>query len=374
MPITTHLRTVCKSFAILFALASLGACDDKSNDAKRRGPAPPPAATSAAPDVCKNGGGTISDSAIAAFFPRSIAGYCIDPHGDTRLYGSDAKKGIDAICLEAFNGDCEVYKSFGLDRVAILRYVDGAGSPGSVDVVLSKYDSADGAFGMFTKRVVSGGDPAREGAPRPMSVEGAGAQGTGTAYLWKGQIVVELIYTNDQQTPDQLESTAGKLLASLGKAIAGKLPAPGTLPTAAARLPKEHRVPLGIHFEPEDAFDVRGGGAGAQGFYQEGKKRYRILSIVRDDEPQAKDVLTSILKRDGAKRLKDVGDGAARLMVGDPDGPRSEWLVARKGSWIVGVGDEATAAKPGMSASDRDAVNLSREDKLTRLRALLSAK
>lgn len=375
MPTVRSLCTSCKALALMTLLAASSACDkDDKNEAARRGPAPPPPTASATPDACEKGGGTISDPASAAIFPRTVADYCVDPHGEVRLYGSNAKKGIDDICTEAFNGDCEVYKSFGLDRVAILRYVDGGGSSGSVDVVLSKYDSAEGAYGMFTKRVISDGDPAREGAPRAMQLSGVGAQGTGTAYLWKGQLVVELTYTNDQQTPKQLESTAKDLLARLGKAIAEKLPGPDTLPAAAAALPEPNRIPLGIRFEPQDAFDVRGGGAGAVGYYQDGKKRYRVLSIVRDDEAQAKDVLTSLAKREGATRVKDLGDGAVRLMVGEADEPRAEWIVARKGSRLVGVGDEELAFLPGISSDERDAVSLSRDRKLERLRDLLSSK
>ena len=373
MPTRRSLRNSCKALAFLTLLASTAGCDKDKNTAERRGPAPPPT-TSASPNVCEKGGGTISDPTTAAFFPRSAAGYCIDPHGETRLYGSDAKKGIDDICTEAFNGACEEYKSFGLDRVAILRYVDGSGSSGSVDIVLSKYASAEGAYGMFTKRVISEGDPSREGAPRPMELSGVGAQGTGSAYLWKGQLVVELTYTNEQQTPKQLEATAKDLLANLGKAIAQKLPAPDTLPAAAAALPDDKRIALGIRFEPHDAFGVQGGGAGAFGYYQDGTKRYRILSIVRDDEAQAKDVLTSLAKREGATRIKDLGGGAVRLMVGAPDEPRAEWIVTRKGSRLIGIGDEALAMKSGMSSTERDAVSLSRDDKLERLRALLSAR
>lgn len=367
------LRTARNALLLTTVLAGINACDKTPSD-DRRGPPPPPPSTSASPNACANGGGSISDPTTAAFFPKSFSDFCIDPNGETRIYGAHAPKGIDDICTEAFNGDCEVYKSFGLERVAIFRYIDGSGSPGSVDVVLSKYASAEGAYGMFTKRVISDGDPAREGAPRDMKVPGVGAQGTGTAYLWKSQLVVELTYTNDQQTPKQLAASANGLLGTLGKAIAEKLPAPDSLPNAAARLPTENRIPLGIRFEPKDAFDVRGGGAGAFGYYQDGKKRFRILSITRDDEPQAKDVLTSILKAEGATRIKDVGNGAVRLMVGDPDGPRSEWLVARMGSQLFGIGDEESVLKPGMSSADRDAVSLTRDEKLARLRVLLSGK
>ena len=36
---------------------------------------------------------------------------------------------MDDVCTSAFDGECEVYKRFGLDRVVVLRYVDGAARP-----------------------------------------------------------------------------------------------------------------------------------------------------------------------------------------------------------------------------------------------------
>lgn len=364
-------RSLCIALAS-FAFVS-SACDNPKPD-DRRGPPPPPSASAAPANACDNGGGDISDPTTAQFFPKALMGYCVDPHGETRVYGKNATKELDAICTEAFNGDCEVYKSFGLERVAIFRYVDGAGSPGAIDVVVSKYASPEGAFGMFTKRVISESDPAREGAPRDMKVSGVGAQGTGTAYLWRSQVVVELTYTNDRQTPAQLAKTADELLAALGKSAAEKLPGPVSLPSAAAKLPTANRIPLGIRFEPTDAFEVRGGGAGAFGYYRDGKKRYRVLSITRDDEHQAKDVVTSILKREGATRVKGVGESAVRVMVGPEDGPRAEWVISYSGNQIFGVGDEDSVLTAGMSAADREAVSLTRDDKVERLLGLVTGK
>lgn len=366
------LRIACTTGSLALLALSLSGCP-QDKPAERRGPPPPPAASvpSASP-VCAQGGGKIADPTIAALFARSASGYCIDPNAEVRRFGAGADKPLDAICTEAFNGDCEVYKGFGLERVVILRYVDGAGSPGSVDVVMSKYATVDGAYGMFTKRVISDGDPAREGAPAAMKVAGVGARGTGTAYLWKAQLVIELTYTNEKQTPAQLASTSASLLDSLGAAIAQRLPGPETLPVSASRLPVDNRIPLGISFEPKDAFEVLGAGAGAYGYYREGNKRYRVLSITRDDDAQAKDVLTTLAKREGAKREKDIGDGAVRMMVGDGEGPRTEWLFARKGSQVFGVGDEESVLQSGMSSAERDAVCLTRDDKVSRLRALLT--
>ena len=364
------IHTPC--LVILLSLSNfLAACKQPKQDEPRGTPPPTESTTDGA---CSQGGGTVGDDMTTGFFPRSFSTYCVDPNGETRSYGRAAGRDVDAICLEAFNGDCEVYKSFGLDRVVLFRYIDGAGSPGAVDVVVSRYTTAEGALGMFTKRIISEADPAREDAPREMALDGIGALGAGTAYLWKGQIVVELTYTNDRQTPQQMFATGGDLLKLLGAMVAGNIPGSGVLPAAARKLPSENRIPLGLAFQPKDAFDVFGGGAGAVGYYREGAKRYRVLSIARDDADQTADVLTALLKREGATRVKDLGDGAVRLMVGDVDDGRAEWIVARSGSQVFGVGDEPAVLKPGMSGTDRGTVSLTKDEKVARVKGLLAAR
>ena len=74
-------------------------------------------------------------------------------------------------------------------------------------------------------------------------------------------------------------------------------------------------VPMGILYAPKDVLGVDGAGAGATGFYKDGDKRYRVLSIVRDDVDQAKDVLKTFSKLRGATEEKGIGDGAYRLVV-----------------------------------------------------------
>ena len=376
-PVPSILQSSLRRWAVVSTALLLAGCPkDKPEDVRGAATStvsvPPSAAASAAVSHCAGGGGMIQDPALAAAFPRTIAGYCIDPHGEVRLFGDAASKPLDAICEEAFDGDCEVYKSFGLRKVAIFRYIDGAGSPGTIDVVLSQYNGADGAFGMFTKRVVSDADPAREDAPKRLDVPGAAAQGVGAVWLWKGPMVVEVTYSNEKQTPDQLAATSEKLLRAFAVEVAQRLPGSPALPLAASKLPEAGRVPLGIEFQPTNAFEVEGGGAGAIGYYRDALKRYRILSITRADADQAKDVLKSLTKKPGATAEKDIGEGAARLMVGTGEAStRAEWLVARKGSQIFGIGDEFLAIAEGLVGADRDKVCYSRDEKIKRLRALL---
>jgi hypothetical protein len=155
-----------------FALALAGSvllslsCS-KKEDKVEQGSAPPPVASSK-PGACASGGGTVSDTVSAAYFPRTAAGYCIDPNGDARTYGEAAKGTLETVCTELLDGECEVYKNYGLKRVVTLRYVDGAGSTGTVNVTASRFATAEGAYGFFTKRVVADGDPT-DGTPKEIA-------------------------------------------------------------------------------------------------------------------------------------------------------------------------------------------------------------
>src|SRR5262245_42596713 len=338
--------------ALLMAVAYIGIAGcNKDSATASQGSAPPPIESASKPGACSAGGGQVSDPATAPFFPRQSAGYCVDPNGETRVFGEGGKLGMDAICTEAFDGECEVYKSFGLKRVVQLRYVDGAGSPGSVEIYLSQFGSSDGAYAMFTKRVIADSDPL-EAAPRKLEAGGAGAIGTGRAYVWKGPYLAEIQYANEQETPAQMKASSERLIVPIGTEIGKKLPGVPALPAAAAKLPPDKMVSMGILYAPKDVLGVDGAGAGATGFYQEGDKRYRVLSIVRDDVDQAKDVLKTFGKLRGATEEKGIGDGAYRLVVQDKDGSKLEWIVARTGKSILGVGDEEFLVQPGMPPAD----------------------
>jgi len=368
LPYVADMHRTCV-FSIVLIGCGLAGCK-KDNASAAQGSAPPPIESASKPGACAGGGGQVTDPASASFFPRQAAGYCLDPNGETRVFGEGGKLSMDAICTEAFDGECEVYKSFGLKRVVQLRYIDGAGSPGSVEIYLSQFGSSDGAYAMFTKRVIADSDPL-EAAPHKLEAGGAGAIGTGRAYVWKGPYLAEIQYANEQETPAQMKASSERLIVPIASEIGKKLPGVPALPPAAAKLPADKMVPMGILYAPKDALGVDGAGAGATGFYKEGDKRYRVLSIVRDDVDQAKDVLKTFGKLRGATEEKGIGDGAYRLLVQDKDGSKLEWLVARAGKSVFGVGDEEFLVQSGMPPADHDKICLSREDKATRLKALL---
>lgn len=337
--------------AFCLVLAPVLGCSKKEVPAEQ-GSAPPPIASSK-PGVCNSGGGTVSDALSAAYFPRQAAGFCIDPNGETRTYGEAAKGTLETVCTELLDGECEVYKAYGLKRVVTLRYVDGAGSPGTVNVLASRFATAEGAYGFFTKRVVADGDPA-DGGPKELTAGGKGALGTGIAYVWRGDMVAELSYANELETPDQIKATSAKVLPDLAKQLGDKLPGDVNPLPAVRLLPQERLLPMGISYSHRDALGLAGLGAGAIGYYQDGTARYRVVGLARADEDEAKDVLGTLKKLPGAKVQKDLGFDAVAFSTREAEGaPQVEWLAGRAGGNVIIVGDEPLQLKAGDAAAAR---------------------
>jgi len=373
----THSSKVV-SLALLLpgALALLGCDKSEKGEKAKGGDIPPPALSAAAPSTagaCASGGGTVADTVSAAFFPRAAGGYCVDPQGEVKTYGEKGKFSMDEVCTTAFDGECEVYKRFGLKRVVSLHYVDGSGKGGSVEVNLSQFGDVAGAYGMFTMRVVAG-DPADPSSPRPLIAGGAGAIGTGRAYVWRGPHLVELQYNNETESPEQLTKSSEAILTALGKEIGTKLPGGAEAPKSAMALPKAGLLPNGILFSPKDALGVSNLGAGAQGFYKEGEKRYRVLSISKEDAEQAKDAMKTLRARPGALPVKEVGDEAVEFVLASgPTAPKLSFVAARKGAQVFAVGDEEFAVTNAGGAEKEKAARVSKEEAIAHLKALFSA-
>ena len=352
-------------------------CTESKQDTPPPGPPPPktgsaPPATSAAAagsaapgapaaHVCAAGGGTNPDAESAPFFARTLTvadggTYCLAPQGEVLTYGEKGKLSMDEVCTTAFDGECEVYKRFQLKRVVTISYVDDAGKGINVEAVLSRFATPDGAFAMFTKRVVADGDPKGEGVPKPLAAGTAGAIGTGRAYLVRGSYLVELQYNSENETPAQLTASSFKILTAIGKAVGDKLPGEAVVPASAKALPAEGLVPNGISYLPKDVPGFGAVGPAAFGFYDQGGLRTRVLSIVRATEAEAKSAIAP-LKAKG-KPLAGVGDDAFTITItaGEKETQQVDYVVARKGARIVAVGDEEFALKAGGKPVGADAL------------------
>lgn len=358
-------------------LLLVGACKDDKPKGDAPPPLPPPPASSTEKaGACGSGGGALSDTVSAPFFVKNAGGYCVDPQGEIKTYGEKGKLSMDEVCTTAFDGECEVYKRFGLKRVVSLHYVDGSGKGGTVEVNLSQFGDIPGAYGMYTLRVVAG-DPAEPSTPKPLAAKTAGAIGTGRAYIWRGQHLAELQYVNENESPEQLAKSSEAILSTLGKEIGERLPGPLTLPAAAAALPTEGRVPNGIVYHPKDVLGWNATGPGAIGFYKDGDRRWRVLSIVKEDPEQAKDAFKTIKSRPGTLPVSGTGaDEAAHVIVPSGGGdeknaPKVEMLVFRKGNVVWGIGDEEYALRAATGAN-RDKARLTKEEALAKMKPLLS--
>jgi hypothetical protein len=360
------------SFSVIaLAALSLSACS-KSEEPRQGAPPPPPAA--AKPAACTAGGGTIADPSSAPFFPQSfgerLRGFCLDPNGGDKAFGEGATLPLEHMC-DLFDGECEVYKGYGVRRVVEARYVDGAGSPATIDVHLSKFGTTEGAYAMFTRRVVGDGDPADDSTPHPIEGGGAAALGLGNAYLWRGLYLAELTYNNETAAEAAIKAAGEKLLPPLIKEMGARIPGDTALPPAAAALPKDDLLPLGARFITKDLLGVEGVGSGAFGYYKASAKRWRVASVVRADTDQAKDVLSTLAKRPGAGREKSLGEGAVRVMLKDGESAPVEWVFARTGKQVLGVGDEPRVLRAGQTADEHAKVTLTKDEKIERLKKIL---
>ena len=365
------LRSV---FALGLLLMSV-ACEDKDKPKTEPpvGIGPPPSASVTSAAVCANGGGNLSDPVSAPFFPKTVGGYCVDPQGEIKTYGEKGKLSMDEVCTTAFDGECEVYKRYGLKRVVSLHYVDGAGKGGQVEVNLSQFADVGGAYGMFTLRTVAG-DPAEPSTPKVLAAGGAGAIGTGRAYVWRGVHLAELQYVNENESPEQLAKSSEAILTKVGKEIGDKLPGATDLPAAAAMLPTDKRVPQGITYQPKDVLGWTAVGPGAIGYYKDGDRRWRVLAIVKDDADQAKDALKTMKSKPGSLPIANSGgdEGAHVVLPGGTD-PKVEMFVVRKGNVIWGVGDEEYALRAA-SGPDREKARLTKDEATSKMKPLLEAK
>lgn len=376
MRVTTKLGSVSSLTLLALLLASCSGCGKE----ERKGggdppPPPPPTASAGKPGACASGGGELTDAISAAYLPKSVGGYCVDPQGEVKSYGEKGKLSMDEVCTTAFDGECEVYKRFGLKRVVSLHYVDGSGKGGTVEVNLSQFADVAGAYGMFTMRVVAG-DPAEPSTPKPFAAGGAAAIGTGRAYVWRGVHLVELQYVNEQESPADLSKSSDAILRPVGTEIGEKLPGPKALPPAAAALPEANRIPNGIMFHPKDVLGWNAVGPGAIGFYKEGDRRWRTLVIFKDDADQAKDAFKTIKSKPGTLPIAATGDEAAHVVVpsgggqgGGQGGPKVEMLVARKANAIWGIGDEEYALR----GADKEKARLTKDEAVAKLKPLLTA-
>src|SRR5207248_6941248 len=116
-------------------------------------------------------------------------------------------------------------------------------------------------------------------------------------------------------------------------------------------------------------------GAGAVGYYKDGNARWRVLAIAKADPEQAKDVFKS-LRHAGFSAIPNLGDEAMHVILHPgPSRPKLEYVIARKGKDVIGVGDEELLLSSGSGAPPPSArpgeAQISKDEKLTKLREIV---
>ncbi|MEZ4302227.1 MAG: DUF6599 family protein [Polyangiaceae bacterium] len=358
-----------KGATVLVMASAVLACEP---DKPHREP-PPPVESAPVPGVCATAESAPRDPFARALLPLRTGTFCSDPNASEKAYGDDADKPFDRACDELLDGECEIYRSYGALRTMEVRYVDDAGTRATMTVLLTKFATSEGAYAMFTRRVVGDGDPASETAPRPIEARALAASGANNAYVVRGPFLAEVVLTDSSAgTAAALRAASERLVHPFAKQIAQKLTGDTAPPPAAALLPTEGQIPLGVRYHTKDMFDLPGAGPGAIGYYRDGERRYRMVILVRRDADQAKDLLGTIARSPGAAREKSPNDSVVRLVVQPPGELPSEWYLSRSRGVVAGIGDEIRVLRDTMTAEERDKLLLSKPAKLEKLKSYLA--
>jgi hypothetical protein len=318
------------------ALLVLFACD---SEAPRTSPsaAPAPSAPPAKPDACAAGGGTLDDPARAAWFSRTVAGLCIDPHADFRSFGDGAKAPLGAAC-ETLEGDCASYARYGLRRVLVVPYVSAADPRARVTVALLELASPDAAYALFAARVL--GDSADDTvAWKRLNVAGT-AQRAGTKGLaWRAQHLALLDYADETSAPGRAAERGAPSVEALAKELVERLPGKPDMPRSVALLPARDGGPAVVRYEHGDLFGIAGLGAGAVARYAPGGKESPLAVLARDDDDSAKDVLRTLKRLPSARSKKGAPYDALAVSLRERENDRRvEWLFGRKRNVVLGIG------------------------------------
>jgi hypothetical protein len=359
---------------VLAGALSCGQSGDTNKAAERRGPPPP---TASAAESCTPG--ELSDAVTRKLFPAKAGKLCVE--GAARSFGADAKSPIEGIC-DLYDGECQLYLGWGVRRVVEVTYSLGRAS---IVAHLSRFDGPSHAYALFTKRVVGDGDPALDSTPRPLTLgdaapmnerdrvgdltAGAAALGLGSAYLVKGDHVLELTYSDPALDEPGLEKAGDAILPDLVRAVAKHLEG-AREPADVRALPTGDRISMGVRFDVPDVLGIKGAGSGALGYHRENDgTRYRTLAAERRDADGAKATFRALTR--GGTGVAGLGDEAARVEL--KEGPLAlTWIIARRGTTVLGVGDESRVLRAGMTAVQRDDISLTDAEKKARLGEMLA--
>ena len=327
---TFHLRTIQ---LVLFSLPSIlfVGCDGKSQEALQS--EPPPLTQRLQPIRCAAGEPVAGVKGLSA-----QTKHCVAQNADIARYGLGSRQPLGDVCTQLFNGECELYKSFGLRGVTTAQIVPEAGGEYFVQLTVSQFQDSIGAFGFYSHRLLGDEHP-RHITVESLKVDGRGALGLGIAYLFRGQMVWELTYLSDSETPTQVKNNSPGVLAKLTQSIARAAVGVTAPPHSVGRLEEEPGLwPLGVKFEAEGIWDLPGAGKGSVAYIREGQA-HRVLLAEREDERGAKDLLAALLRSGPFKKLKGTNVYRVRRHLSQKDDER--WYFERRGKRLIGLSRDA---------------------------------
>jgi hypothetical protein len=271
--------------------------------------------------------------------PARAGGYCLSGGSDIVRYG-DAGGNLRTACGELFNGECELYRSYGLLGVTVARYGDESHGERFVNATLTEFDKTKGALGFFQRRAL--GDAHPEAATvRPLVLpEGQGRAmiGAGVLYVWRGRRVLELAYLSEDETPDEMRKTSDLLLPNFALAAAERMGGSALLPFEVAFFEEEAPL-LGVRLFTDQLLELPGTGPGAEAFFSGPMGHHRVVLAIRPDEAGAKDLFRSFrFGLGGLPSTKKVQHTQMRrLRAGhEPE----VWMLGREGRAVVLVGPD----------------------------------
>ncbi len=259
--------------------------------------------------------------------------------------------------FQLIDGAGEKYMAYGFRQLARTDYRK-AGTQFAVTAEIYDMGSVLGAYGQYSMLLSDGRDPASLES-QATNHGGGGFLGTSQLVFWKGQHLVQLNLTNENDDGDEasLRAVAREALPAFAERIAASLPGETVAP-APPGLPRDGVVWGGMTWLAQSVLGVERTGSGWVGHYRGADgARWRAALLERPDAAAARPVV-ALFRGAQPAALAGVGDEAFAST-----GAAGEVLVARKGGRVVvvaGSGLEGSALPP-------------REARVATLRAIVSA-
>jgi hypothetical protein len=331
------------SRVILVVCLAVFGCRQKELEGRE----PPPRAVEQE-DRCKQ----VADAPLDGL-PGRVGEFCLDPNADVRRYGEGTASPLDGVCVELFNGECEIYKGYGLEGVKTTQYVATGKGRASVSVVASRFRHSSGAFGFFTRRILGDGLPSQVTVV-PLKVTGRAALGPGVLYLWRGKQVLEMNYVSESETPAEIEQNSAPVLRSLSASTSQLMLGTTTPETGVAVLESMSEASFGVLVRADGLFDLSGSGPYATAYFEASSTShdpaYRLVTAERRDEAAVRDLLQLVTRNVPSHKLKGTTSHRVRWTA-EGQAPET-WLLTTEGNLLLAVAPLTGADPPSQSTPE----------------------